>query len=234
MLLGLGIAAAALCGAAPSVAAASPSGRSVSEGSGTHRVRFAPGTDHAEVTGAIGDGISDHYVLRAGAGQQLIVSGLGSLHLAVEAPDGSLLPGGPGDVVTFDLPETGDYVVEIMPGMGEADGYQIAFEIPVRDHDEPATRVQFPHGTYGTTIHGRVDGGQIDRYLLRAAPGRTMTVTLDASQNAARFSVLAPDGRVLAGEQTSASVALPDTGDYTVAVWSIGGNPTYDVSLEIR
>jgi hypothetical protein len=61
-----------------------------------------------------------------------------------------------------------------------------------------------------------------------------MTVRLDAERAAARFSILAPDGRVLAGEQTAASVALPETGDYTVAVWSIDGNPAYDVAFDIR
>ena len=186
------------------------------------------------MSGSLTDGVSDRYVLRAGSGRQLTISGLGSLHVSVTAPDGSLLPGGPGDTVTFDLPQNGDYTVEIMPGMGEASTYDVTFTIPAPHHDPDPVRVEFPRGTFGTTVHDHVNGGQLDRYLLWAAPGRTMTVTLDSSRNAARFSILAPNGDVLAGEQTSAAVSLPATGDYTVAIWSISGNPDYDVSFEIR
>ena len=199
------------------------------------RVQFARGTDHATVHGAINDGVSDTYVLRLGKGQQLTISGLGSLHVSVTAPDGSVLPGGPGDTITFDLPTTGDYVVQIMPGMGEQSTYDVTFTAPPADPGASATiRVQFPSGTFGTTVHGTVNGGALKRYLLRAGAGRTMTVTIAAAANNAQFSVLAPDGSVLAGQQTATSVALPSDGDYTVAVWSTSGNATYDITFDIR
>ena len=200
-----------------------------------HRVRFAPGTDHASVHGAIGDGVSDRYVMRAGAGQQLTISGLGALHVSVTAPSGATLPGGPGDTLTFGLPATGDYVVEIMPGMGEQSAYDVTFTIPPAGFSTATTsRVRFPAGTFGTTVHHTVRGGRLDRYVLAAAAGRTMTVTITSARNNAEFSVLAPDGRVLAGEQVSASVPLPATGDYTVAVWSTRSNATYDLTFDIR
>lgn len=234
LLVGLGIAGAALAVAVPpAVTDASPL-HVVEDGGSAHRVRFAAGTDHGNVGGVLGDGVSDRYVLRAGAGQQLIVSGLGALHLSVTPPDGSLLAGGPGDTITFDLPTSGDYVVEVLPGMGEVSRYDVTLTIPAARHDPAATRVQFPRGSFGTTVHGQVDGGEVNRYLLRAGAGRAMTVTLDAARQAARFSVLAPDGTVIVDEQMSVTTALPLDGDYTVAVWSIDGNPSYDISFDIR
>lgn len=234
-LAAVAVAVAALigAGAASDVGATGPVQR-VAEVGAAQRVRFAPGTDHATVTGALGDGVSDRFVLRAGAGQHLTVTGLGALHVGVTAPDGSLLPGGPGDTITFGLPVSGDYTVEVMPGMGEQTTYQVTFTIPAVARGAAPIRVEFPRGTFGTAVSGRVHGGELVRYLLWAAPGRTMTVLLDADRAAARFSVLAPDGSVLAGEQTAASVSLPAPGDYTVAVWSVDGDPAYDVSFDIR
>ena len=203
--------------------------------SGAIRVQFAPGTDHATVHGAINDNVSDTYVLRLGRGQQLTISGLGVLRVSVTAPGGAMLPGGPGDTITFALPTTGDYVVQIMPGMGEQTVYDVTFTAPPADPGASATiRVQFPAGTFGTTVHGVVNGGALKRYLLRAGAGQTMTVTIAAAANNAQFSVLAPDGSVLAGVQTSTSVALPSNGDYTVAVWSTSGNATYDITFDVR
>lgn len=235
LLVGLGLTGATLAAAAPTAAAAVESPvHVVDDGGQAHRVQFAAGTDYAIVGGTLGDGISDRFVLRAGAGQQLVVSDLGSLHVSVTAPDGSLLAGGPGDTVPFDLPATGDYLVEIMPGMGETSRYEVTLTIPAGRHDPPAVRVQFPSGTFGTTVHGQVDGGVVNRYLLRTGAGRAMTVTIDADRDAARFSVLAPDGTVILNEQTSATTALLTGGDYTVAVWSLDGNPSYDIAFDIR
>ena len=81
-----------------------------------HRISFAAGTDHATVTGTFRPGSFDTWVLRAGAGQSMTVQmdppGLAA-SVGVFAPDGSPLPGGPGDVVTYSLPATGDYRIEV-------------------------------------------------------------------------------------------------------------------------
>jgi len=75
------------------------------------------------------DGVSDRYVLWAAAGQTMRFEHVAPLHLGVTAPDGAVLPGGPGDTIEFALPATGDYVVEVAPGMGEADQYSIVVTI---------------------------------------------------------------------------------------------------------
>ena len=72
-------------------------------GSSVQRIQFAPGTDNATVQGTFREGQSDRYVLRAAAGQRMTIEisppGTGA-SLGVFAPNGSPLPGGPGDAIT--------------------------------------------------------------------------------------------------------------------------------------
>ena len=80
----------------------------------TERIRFAPGTDNATVRGTFTAGSDDRYILWARAGQSMTLAGaFGGLGIGVYAPNGSPLPGGPGDSITFRLPATGDYTITI-------------------------------------------------------------------------------------------------------------------------
>ena len=61
---------------------------------------------------------------------QIDPPGLGA-SVGVFAPDGSPLPGGPGDVVTYSLPANGDYKIEIGGGRGDASPtYSMTVTIP--------------------------------------------------------------------------------------------------------
>ena len=88
-------------------------------GSSVQRIQFAPGTDNTTVQGTFREGQSDSYVLRAAAGQRMTIEisppGTGA-SLGVFAPNGSPLPGGPGDAITYQLPATGDYTIVIGEG----------------------------------------------------------------------------------------------------------------------
>lgn len=198
------------------------------------RLRFAPGTDRGTIAGSIADGVSDRYVLTGGAGQTMTLSNIGSLHVDVTAPDGSSLAAGPGDVITYNLPQSGDYIIDVNPGMGEQSRYSILVTIPPNSCTASNThRVQFPRGTFGTSVHATVSGGSLQCYVLEAGAGRHMELQIQPSGAGALFSVLAPDGAVLAGGQTSAAVDLPSDGDYTVAVWSLGGTVEYQLWFRI-
>jgi hypothetical protein len=103
-------------------------------GSTVQRIRFAPGTDNATVQGTFREAQSDRYVLRATAGQSMTIQitppGTGA-SLVVLAPNGSPLPGGPGDAVTFELPATGDYTIIIGGGRGDSSPiYSMKVTIP--------------------------------------------------------------------------------------------------------
>jgi hypothetical protein len=110
---------------APLATTTPPASTSPPPPDGASRVEFAPGTDRAVLRGSLVDDLTDRYVLRAAAGQSMTLTPVAPLHVSVTAPDGSPLPGGPAETITFQLPLSGDYVVEILPGMSEQTAYSI-------------------------------------------------------------------------------------------------------------
>lgn len=196
------------------------------------RVTFAAGTDNATLRGSIADTRTDRYVLRARAGQQMTLSPVAPLRVTVTAPDGSLLPGGPAETITFALPRNGDYVIEVLPGMGEADTYAITVTIPSASPPAPQ-RVRFAPGTNSASLLDTVGAGAVDRFVLTAAAGQTMAVHVNADADNAVASIAAPDGTVLSQDQLQASVVLPSNGDYVVSVRSTDGAATYRISFWI-
>ncbi len=203
----------------------------------TERIRFAPGTDNATVSGTFDAGADDHYVLRARAGQSMTIAGsLGGLGLGVFAPDGSQLPGGPADSITYQLPASGDYTITIGPRRGEATTYSFTVTIPAPASGGNAQRIRFAPGTDSATVQGTFREGQSDRYVLRAAAGQTMLVQLRPEGTGAALGVFAPDGSELPSQPgVDTSIGLPATGDYTIVVGGARGDssPTYTLTVRI-
>ena len=203
----------------------------------TERIRFAPGTDNAAVQGTFTPGSDDHYVLWASAGQSMTLAGeFGGLGLGVVAPDGSQLPGGPGNSITFELPATGDYTISIGPRRSEATSYSFTVTIPALPGSGTTRRIQFAPGTDNATVEGTFREGQSDGYVLRAAAGQTMLVQLRPEGTGASFGVFAPDGSELPSQPgVDFSATLPATGDYTIVVGGGRGDssPTYTLTVRI-
>jgi hypothetical protein len=201
-------------------------------GSSVPRIQFAPGTDSATVQGTFREGQSDRYVLRAAAGQRMTIqiSPLGTgASLGVSAPNGSALPGGPGDAIAYQLPATGDYTIVIGGGRGDSSPtYSMRVTIPAS-----VRRIEFAPATNTASVRDSVGAGTTDAFVLRAGAGQTMAVQIDAGADNAVFSVFSPDGFGLAVDQTQSSVALPSAGDYLVAVHSTGGAATYEIGFWI-
>lgn len=203
----------------------------------TEPIRFASGTDNATVQGTFTPGSDDHYVLRARAGQSMTLAGaFGGLAVSVLAPDGSPLPGGPADSITYQLPATGDYTITIGQRRGEATTYSFTVTIPARGNGGTAQRIQFATGTDNATVHGTFREGQSDRYVLRAAAGQSMFVQLRPEGTGAALGVFAPDGRELPSQPgVDFSAVLPASGDYTIVVGGARGDssPTYTLTVQI-
>jgi hypothetical protein len=204
----------------------------------TERISFAPGTDHATVRGTFDVGSDDHYVLRAAAGQTMTLSGsFGGLAVAVLAPDGTALPGGPGDTIAYRLPADGDYTITIGQRRGEATTYELTVTIPpLGGSTSGAQRISFAPGTDNATVDGTFREGESDRYVLRAGAGQTMFVQLRPEGTGAQFGVFAPDGSELPSQPGIDFVAvLPATGDYTIVVGGGRGDssPTYAMTVRI-
>jgi hypothetical protein len=200
---------------------------------GAERIQFAGGTDSAIVEGTFRAGQSDRYVLRASAGQEMTTvvkppdSGAG---VSVIAPDGSELPGGPGDtgnIATHRLPVSGDYTIVV--GGGSSGAYTLEVIIPPLSR-----RIEFAPGTNNASLEDSVGTTQ-NRYVLRGSTGQTMAVQIDAAADNARFDVIAPDGTLLAVFETQSTVVLPSSGDYTVKAYAFRESPgaVYRISFWI-
>jgi hypothetical protein len=201
----------------------------------TERIRFASGTDNATVSGTFTPGSDDRYVLWARAGQSMTLAGdFGGLGIGVTAPNGSPLPGGPGDSITYQLPATGDYTISIGPRRSEATTYTFTVTIPALPRDT-TRRIQFAPGTDNATVQGTFREGQRDRYVLRAAAGQTMLVQLRPQETGASFGVFAPDGRELPSQPgVDFAARLPQSGDYTIVVGGGRGDSSTTYTLTVH
>jgi hypothetical protein len=101
------------------------------------RIRFAPGATSGTVSGSLEEGQMRHYVLRALAGQRLIVvphATAGQIGLVISGADGQVLLSGragpPGGVFDGILPTSQDYLIAVQAkGSIDAD-YSLAITIP--------------------------------------------------------------------------------------------------------
>ena len=85
-------------------------------------------------------------------------------------------------------------------------------------------RVKFKPGTSSATIKGTLKGDHDVDYLLGAAAGQTMTVTLAASNTSAYFNVMPPGSQgdaIFVGSTSGNTFSAPlaSSGDYTVRVY---------------
>ena len=191
------------------------------------------------MNGTFREGASDTWVLRAGAGQYMTVRidppGLAA-SVGVFAPDGSQLPGGPADIVTYALPATGDYRIVVSGGRSDASPtYSMTVTIPPIRHDAPY-RISFAPGTDHATVTGTFRIGAFDTFVLRAGAGQSMTVQIDppglapASACSPRTAPPLPGGP---GDVVTYS--LPATGDYKIEIGGGRGDtsPTYSMTVTI-
>ena len=69
--------------------------------------------------------------------------------------------------------------------------------------------------------------------MLRAAAGQTMVVHVAPLVPNITFSIFAPNGTALAGDQSQATVVLPANGDYLIVVETTSSGGPYQISFWI-
>jgi hypothetical protein len=99
------------------------------------RIRFAPGAISAEVAGSLAPGDMRHYVLRALAGQRMLViprTTRGKIDLVISGADGQVLLNGRVAGSDFDgvLPNTQDYLVSVRAEGVSGAEYTLEIMIP--------------------------------------------------------------------------------------------------------
>ncbi|MGV9617118.1 hypothetical protein [Nocardia xishanensis] len=94
--------------------------------------------------------------------------------------------------------------------------------------------IKFAPGTSEATLDGAVVRGDADSYLLEARGGQLLKTAIVALEDNVNFSVSAPDGLVLAVEETWTEIVLPYDGVYRVLVAPTRGNASYTLHVEIH
>lgn len=210
----------------------------------TQRIQFAPGAISAVVSGRIDGFQIRNYLLRALAGQTMIVSvasPAGDAYLTVVSPGGSPLARAQAGAQSFNgaLPETGDYRLSVLSPSGTAHtNFVLSVTVTGSTSGGGSTtqRITFAAGATGTTISGRIDGAQIRNYLLNARAGQTMTVTVTSPAGGAFLTVVSPGGSPLARAQAGAqafSGVLPESGDYRLSVLHPSGTANTNFVLTV-
>lgn len=101
------------------------------------RIHFPPGATSAEIAGSLGANEVRHYVLRARAGQWMIVdpnTSRGQVRLVISGADGQVMLSGrvgpPGGTFDGILPATQDYLITVRAEGGSGADYGLGITIP--------------------------------------------------------------------------------------------------------
>jgi len=233
-------AAAALVAAAGIAGAGAASAASPAVPTATP-LHFATGASSTRVSGHVAANGDRRYTFSARAGQTA------TFHLSrsTSATTWTLVgPTGPSvhdahsprqSDFTYRLPTTGTYYVDIVST--RAATYDLSLAIPSGTTGTTAEQaIRFPAGATATTVKGKVAAAGTARYRLDAARGQRAVVTLTSSSKDATWSFVAPDGSPLhtgmTEQQGRATVTLPQTGTYRLAVHAPAGS-TYALSVSI-
>lgn len=94
-------------------------------------------------------------------------------------------------------------------------------------------RINFVPGTSSGSAEGSVAGTELDGYILEAEAGQVIVVSLESVMNNATFTVMAPDGSILATASTAEELQLPMDGDYSVVVGTSASDASYVIDFSI-
>lgn len=212
----------------------------------SERINFASGATSATVTGTVTDPTHRQYLVRAQAGQTMkvtLTSAQPTTSFSVVGISGGQTLKGFGDggnSWSGVLPQTQDYLIEIVTLEFSSTNYSLTVEIPTQTPPatNPAQRITFAAGGTSATVQGTATYPTRNQYLLRAQAGQTMHVELVSDYGIANFSVQGiSDGQPLKRLENSETVwtgTLPATQDYLIQIATLEGSSTnYSLYVEV-
>lgn len=225
----------------------------------TERIAFEPGENTTSIDSEIGGTLVNHYFLYAGVGQELTVtvtSPGNNVYLSVFTPSGVPLVRAQTGAKSYQgiLTETGDYNLRVSttPG-GPWTDYTLDVGVsgtplptplpsptplptstPLPPPPGATLRINFAPGATNATRTGRIDGNEIDTWIVNARAGQFMQTWVTTPNNDLFLTVVSPSGSPLARAQAGAksfSGTLPENGDYRLSVSSPSGTAHSNYSL---
>ncbi|MCC6613335.1 MAG: hypothetical protein IT320_07635 [Anaerolineae bacterium] len=209
-----------------------------SEVTTSQRISFDPGATAAQVSGQLSASGVANYVLEAFAGQTMTLT-VDTAYITLVSPSGEPLARAQNGVqnVNVALPESGDYIIELSLPAGSP---TVAYTLSVSITGEPSRvsdteRIRFQAGATSAQVSGQIAGGVRHNYLVNAAAGQTMTLTLDNGT----LTVVSPSGQpmirgtVVDEPIHNYSVTLPESGDYRISVDVLPDSPSVPYTLTV-
>jgi len=198
------------------------------------RIAFTTGTTSATVSGTLGSGASQSYVLWAGWNQVMIAQATSAdskIYLEIyNRATGSFLVRASSTQTSWQgwLPRTGDYIVKVYNGGGSTENYSLLVTIPAR--------IQFARGAYSKSVFGRGSVAQTISYVLWARANQTMTATLTSPAGTVYLAIRGfSGGQTLvasSASQTTWTGTLPQSQEYIID--AVQGGTWVDFTLTVR
>lgn len=199
------------------------------------RIAFPPGGTAAMLQGIVAPNASDRYVLRALAGQKMTVAfspAAENVTLQISGADGSVYVSGGAKFTsgTFALSLTQDYFISVISSRDAPSSYTLQITIPplatLATSPQPR-RITFAPGAISAAVQGSIPAGNIERLVLRAQAGQTMTVSVASNPpDKVIVVIFGADGSVLISDHATTptwSGVLPTTQDYIIDLKPFAG-----------
>lgn len=209
------------------------------------RISFPAGGTTATIQGATAIPGSDRFVIRALAGQTMSVNISatqgGPAILIIYAADGNVLISDHAGATSWSgtLPTTQDYFIDTRSVGNAVVLFTLTVTIPPLGAEAPTPtpkRISFPSGGTTATVQSALAVNDIDRWVLGALAGQTMTVNTATTQGQVILIIWGvQDGNVLISDHagaTSWTGQLPSTEDYYIDVRSVG-NVAANYTLQV-
>jgi hypothetical protein len=226
------------------------------------RIQFQPNATGWYTPGEVPPNSRLRFVLSAMLGQQMTVNLIttpaeADTFLYVWSADGTVYTlMAPTKDITFQLPASQDYYIEVRSYATQPVAYQLSVNIPpvgtvvnaTAGIATPQTQfgariavdqpIRFAEGPLTFEINGAVISGDRDRYTFSAMAGEMLEVQVSSMEGNAVFTIVGPDNNPLPGTEEGKdiniwSVPIPVEGTYAILVGSTRGNATYTLKVNM-
>jgi len=218
----------------PSATPSPNTNRLASEHAQAKLIQFSPGEITTTLQGNLPEDGTQMYLLEAAQGQIMTATLEGSgvamnlLRSNQAAIDASAYQtrSWTGQLLTSDR-----YLIQVT-GTGTY-SLEVAITPLSRPRQEQTQRVTFERGSNGTTVTGKINPQQVQRYLLEVKQGQILVVK--KLQGNLNWSVIAPNGQRVGGSAGNTSTwqgAVNSDGDYVIELSATQAS-AYALSLEV-
>jgi len=198
-------------------------------------INFDTGTSSASLIGTTVNGYVFSYALGGGAGQTMtatlnVPTSTAYMDIFGLASGSLLSSAAKATTWTGILPQTQDYVIEVIPNNGQVVNYSLTVSV-----GPTAGNIVMTAGTTAGVVQGTVKPGQVLTYTLEAGQSQPMILITNSPNNDVTLGVFEPNGNELlnpANKWTRWQGLLPQTELYKIQV--IGGATTEDYTLTAK